>query len=54
MTYGGGSIVARLISDNVPALPVVIVSVNGVRATGRPRAVTDGIHSLAIGPSYNA
>lgn len=49
LTYDGGSVVALPISDTVLALPVVIVSLNGVRATARSRAVSDGIKSLVVG-----
>ena len=49
VTYDGGSIVALSISDSVPPLPVVIVSLNDVRPTARSRAVSDGIRSLAVG-----
>jgi DNA-binding transcriptional LysR family regulator len=51
VTYDGGSVVALPISNNAPALPVVIVSLNGVRPTARSRAVSDGIRSLVLGGS---
>ena len=51
MTYDGVSIVALPISDDVPSLPVVIVSLKGVRPTARSRAVSDGIRSLAVSGS---
>lgn len=48
MTYDGGSVVALPIQDDAPSLPVVIVSLNGVRPTARSRAVSDGIRSLGV------
>jgi DNA-binding transcriptional LysR family regulator len=51
VTYGGGSVVALSIRDDAPSLPVVIVSLNGVRPTARSRAVSDGIRSLVLGGS---
>jgi DNA-binding transcriptional LysR family regulator len=47
VTYSGQSVVPIAIRDDVPGLPVIIASLEGVRPTARSRAVAAGILSMA-------
>jgi len=47
LTYGGDRVAALAIGDDVPALPVVIASLNGVRQTARARAIGGIIREVA-------
>jgi DNA-binding transcriptional LysR family regulator len=46
VTYSGKSVVNLEIREEVPSLPLVISTLDGVRSTARSRAVSDGIRAV--------
>lgn len=46
VTYSGESVVALAIRDEVPSLPIVLATLNGVKPTARSRALSDGVRSV--------
>jgi DNA-binding transcriptional LysR family regulator len=46
-TYDGSAVAALPIADDVPALPVVIAALRGVRQSARARAVAAIVHEVA-------